>query len=136
MHARCGLLLVSVVVAALSGCSHGDAGLSPLLAQGTYTLEAVSGRGAASGSIVLSMAGEAVRRVRYAQPGVSQSMEYVARGSFRLAADGTLDLRLREDDGRSPYVWQPVASLRGGVLQLRFPDPGDGPDIVESYRRQ
>ena len=73
--------------------------------------------------------------MRYALADGRLSAEYVARGTFRVAGDGTVDLRLREDDGRSAYVWRPRASLTGAVLRLRHPAPADGPDIVESYRR-
>jgi hypothetical protein len=128
--------VLAVVIALLAACRDGDgAGVSPRLVAGTYALASVSGRGAVSGTMALSIGGGAVRRVRYAQPGGALSAEYVARGTFRLSRDGSVELQLREDDGRSPYVWQPHASLIGGVLALRYPDPADGPDIVESYRR-
>jgi hypothetical protein len=119
-----------------AGCNHAhEAVVSPLLVQGTYVLESVTGRGAASGTIVLAPTGGVVRRVRYARSAVP-SAEYVAVGTFRLSPDGVVELRLREDDGRSPYVWEPRATLGAGVLRIQYPDPADGPDIVESYRRQ
>jgi hypothetical protein len=82
----------------------------------------------------LSLYGAAERRVRYARPTGGLSAEYVARGTFRLTGGDAVTFQLRE--GESPYVWRPRATLSGEVLQLRHPDPADGPDIVESYRRQ
>jgi hypothetical protein len=122
--------------AAVVACDRGGTtALGPRTAQGLYGLESTSGRGAASGTVVLSADGTAERRARYSQTGGGVSAEYVARGTFQVGAGGTVDLQLREDDGRSSYVWRPRAVLIGAVLELRYPDPGDGPDIVESYRR-
>ncbi|HKW09116.1 MAG TPA: hypothetical protein VJO33_01985 [Gemmatimonadaceae bacterium] len=128
---RCALVLI-----VLAACGRSDSVLSPHFAQGTYTLESVHGRGAASGIMVLSPTGDVARRVRYAQAGGTQSQEYVDVGTFRLTAGGVVELQLREDGGRSSNVWQPRATLTGSVLALQYPDPADGPDIVESYRRQ
>ena len=102
---------------------------------GTYMMTTVTGRGPATGSVTLSAAGEAERRVRYRHSGGELSSEYVARGTFQVRADGTVDLRLRENDGQSPYVWRPLARLNENTLSLRHPDPADGPDIVETYER-
>jgi hypothetical protein len=136
-HIRQPTLALAVTLASLGACRHdGSAGPSPLLAAGTYVLESTTGRGAASGTIVLSAAGTAERRVRYPLAGGGLSAESVARGTFRLRDDGTVDLRLSEGDGPSPYIWRPLTNLNAGLLQLRHPDPADGPDIVESYRRQ
>jgi hypothetical protein len=86
--------------------------------------------------MTLSAAGEAERRVRYERSGGDLSAEYVARGTFQPRADGAIDLRLREDDGRAPIAWRPLSQLDGEVLRLRYPDPADGPEIVETYQRQ
>jgi hypothetical protein len=126
------LLLLCITM--VSACG-GGAILTPVLAAGIYGLEGVTGHGYAAGSVSLSADGTAERRVRYALPGGGLSAEDVARGTFQVGADGTVDLQLRENDGRSPYVWRPWAVLNGAVLQLRYPDPADGPDIVETYRR-
>jgi hypothetical protein len=128
--------LPALCLAALLACDHDErAGFAPRLAlAGTYALESVSGRGPVSGTLVLFATGQAERRVRYRLPDGGLSPEYVARGSFELQAGGVLDLALREDDGRSPYVWRPRATLTGDVVELRHPDPADGPDIVDSYR--
>ncbi len=102
---------------------------------GVYVLQAVSGRGPATGSTILRPDGTAERRVRYAEDGARLSAEHVAHGTYALRPDGTLRLRLREDAGRSPHVWEPAARLVADELELRHPDPADGPDIVERYRR-
>ena len=88
--------------AAVVGCDRGGTTvLAPRLAQGLYGLESTSGRGAASGTVVLSVDGTAERRARYTQPGGGVSAEYVAHGTFQVGAGGMVDLQLREDDGRS-----------------------------------
>jgi hypothetical protein len=136
-HWPSAISLSLTALAVLTAC--GDAenvALGPILAQGTYVLESVSGRGPASGTMLLSLSGAAERRVRYAPSSGGLSAEYVARGTFRLTGGGDVTLELRENDGQSPYVWRPRATLSGDVLRLRHPDPADGPDIVESYRRQ
>lgn len=109
----------------------------PGLAAGAYTLETASGRGPASGTLVLTAAGGAERRVRYAaKPGGAAPPEYVAVGTFRAYADGTVAFALREDGGRSPYVWPTRGVYSGPRLSIRYPDPADGPDIVETYQRR
>jgi hypothetical protein len=129
-----GLLLL-LCITMVSACGGGAVSLGPEFAAGIYRLEAVAGRGSATGIVFLSADGTAERRVQYAQPSGGLSAEYVARGNFQLGPDGAIDLQLREDDGRSSYVWRPRATLNGSVLQLQYPDPADGPDIVERYRR-
>lgn len=124
----------AIVLVMATACHSESTGLGHEYAAGTYILASVSGRGPVSGNLTLSRAGEAERRVRFAQAGAA-SPEYVARGSYRLRADGTVDLQLREDDGRSAYVWRPIARLNGRVVELRYPDPADGPEIVERYQR-
>lgn len=125
-----------LAVLALAACEPVTAGLPPSSVAGTYVMVAVTGRGPAEGSVALSSIGAAERRVRYRQSNGSLSAEYVARGTFQVRADRTVDLRLREDAGRSPYVWRPLARVGDGVFVLRHPDPADGPDIIETYERQ
>lgn len=129
-----GVLLLCIAM--LSACGGAATALAPESVTGIYLLEVVAGRGSATGSVSLSAGGTAERRVRYAQPGGGLSAEYVARGTFRIGTDGLVDLQLREDDGRSPYVWRPRTVLLGSLLRLQYPDPADGPDIVETYRRR
>ena len=125
--------LVLVLVAA-TACHSDSTGPGAAFAAGTYILTSVSGRGPESGNLTLSAAGQAERRVRYPQ-GSGSTAEYIARGSYQVRGDGTIDLRLREDDGRSAYVWRPMARLAGNAVEIRHPDPADGPDIVERYQR-
>ena len=126
----------AIVLLMSTACDADGTGPGPgnEFAASTYTLASVSGRGPVSGILMLTRTGQAERRVRFAQTG-GTAPEYVARGSYRMRADGTIDLQLREDDGRSEYVWRPVARLIGLAVELRYPDPADGPDIVERYER-
>ncbi|HEX6536815.1 MAG TPA: hypothetical protein VF041_19670 [Gemmatimonadaceae bacterium] len=133
--ARRSFVALAMLLAALPACRTDSTGPSPALFAGTYVLTSVSGRGPAAGTLTLSATGAAVRRVRYQQRDGKLSPTYVARGTFRPRADGTVDLRLRADDGRAPDVWRPLARITDGVLRLRHPDPADGPDIMETYRR-
>lgn len=105
------------------------------VAVGSYALESVSGRGPATGSMVLVPGGQAERRVRYRQPDGTLSSEYVAIGTFRVTDTQSVELGLREDGGSSQYVWRVTATLDDGILNLGYPDPADG-WIVETYRRQ
>jgi len=126
--------LALVTVLMLATACHGEStGPGNALVAGTYALASVSGRGPASGSLTLTTTGQAERRVRFTQ--VAGSPEYVARGTYTVRPGGVIELQLREDDGRSQYVWRPAAVLVGGAVELRYPDPADGPDIVERYER-
>lgn len=112
---------------------HGEAtGPGNSLVAGSYALASVSGRGPVSGSLFLSPTGQAERRVRFTQ--ANTSTDYVARGTYQVRPGGIIELALREDDGRSAYVWRPTAALVAGSVELRYPDPGDGADIVERYQ--
>jgi hypothetical protein len=115
------------LVALASGCS--DV-LSPSVLPGTYVLESVTGRGPSGGTFVLAASGTAERRVHYAS-----ATEYVAVGTYRTDAD-TIRFALRENNGQSEYVWQVRGILAGDRFSIRHPDPADGPDIVETYRRR
>lgn len=79
--------------------------------------------------------GDVERRIRYLLPSGTLSSEHVAMGTNQQRADGTLDLRLREDP-HSSEAWQPHTQLHFGVLQLQYPAAADGPDVVETYERQ
>jgi hypothetical protein len=125
-----GALAVSLLI--LSACKTDMPGPPAESVAGIYVMTTVSGRGPATGSVTLSATGEAERRVRYRQREGDLSQEYVARGTFHVRADGTVDLQLLE----SGHVWRPLTRLDGDLLSLRHPDPADGPDIVETYKRQ
>ena len=128
-HARVAFVAALMVAAACRGEATGPG--NSLIA-GSYALASVSGRGPVSGSLVLSPTGQAERRVRFTQG--NSSTEYVARGTYQVRPGGIIELALREDDGRSPYVWRPTAAFVDGRVELRYPDPADGPDIVERYQ--
>lgn len=129
--------IAAMLIPLLAACERGVApGPPPSEVAGTYVMTTVSGRGPETGSLSLSPFGDAVRRVRYRQAGGELSAEHIARGRFLVRADGTVDLRLREDDGRAPHEWRPLARLSNDVFVLRHPDPADGPDIIETYERQ
>ncbi|MDQ4080194.1 MAG: hypothetical protein M3125_05490 [Gemmatimonadota bacterium] len=135
MLLRHGILVILPL--ALVACERGVAAGPPASeVAGIYTMTTVSGRGPVTGSFTLTPSGDAVRRVRYRQSDGALSAEHVARGSFLVRADGSVDLRLREDDGRSRYEWRPLARLNAGVFVMRHPDPADGPDIIETYERR
>ena len=86
--------------------------------------------------MVLTSGGQVERKVRYRQPDGSLSSEYVALGTFHVTETSSLEIGLHEDGGKSPYIWKPLATLRDGVLSLEYPDPADGPNIIEMYKRQ
>ena len=104
--------------------------------EGIYLLKSVSGNGAVTGSMTLLEGGTAERRVRYRKSNNELTREYLSRGTFQLRANATIDLEMRDDDGRSLYAWRTRGQLSGGVLQLRFGDPADGPDIIETFQRR
>jgi hypothetical protein len=84
------------------------------------------------GNFVLTADGHAERRVRYAA--AATSLEYVAVGTYELDATG-ITFTLREDAGGSSYDWELRGEWRGTRLVVRYGDPADGPDIVETYQR-
>lgn len=82
------------------------------------------------GEITLTLDGIAVRRVFFSVHPDPRVEEY-GIGTYRT--DGNvLDLRLR-DVYQDEHVWTPGATLEAGVITLRYPNPADGPDIVETY---
>jgi hypothetical protein len=50
--------------------------------------------------------------------------------------DHSIDLELREMDGTRTELWRPDTRLVDGKVEIRHPDPADGPEIVEAYRRK
>jgi hypothetical protein len=103
---------------------------------GTYVLESVSGRGPGSGSLILTHQGYAERRVRFRQANGGLSKEYIAHGTVAVRGDNTLELELREMDMASDLLWTPGARVIDRGVEIRYPDPGDGADIIETYRRK
>lgn len=108
---------------------------------GTYQLESVkgvavptSGLGAVlAGEIILASNGHAIRKVRYQLSGVAAERDYVSQGTF-VATPDSIIFALVEDPARPELVWRPRAQLVNRTITLRYPDPADGPDIVEVYR--
>jgi hypothetical protein len=99
-------------------------------AAGLYVLDSVTGRGPVSGSFMLTTDGRAERRIRYAtQPG-----EYVASGTFEVTAPQIV-FSLHEEGTVASYEWIVRGELNGRSFSIHYPDPADGPDIVETYRR-
>ena len=121
------LLTIGCRDAAAPGC---DAGL----AAGTYTLAAVSGRGPTVGRFTLTSDGQATRRVQYGTPH-DPGLEYVATGSFALVRPNTIAFALHESGGPAGHVWHVRGVWRGEEFSIRHPDPADGPDVIETYRR-
>jgi hypothetical protein len=82
---------------------------------------------------MLTAAGQIQRRVRYKNADGTLSREFVESGTFVLAEPSQLAVSFDEDGG---YKWKPLATLKGLSLSLDYPDPADGPNIVETYTRQ
>ena len=128
-------IAAGVVCATLLACSEPTAPAPAI--NGTYVLESVSGRGPATGTLILTHQGYAERRVRFAERNGALSPEYLARGTAAVRSDNSIDLQLREMNGAlKDHVWTPATRIVDGQIELRHPDPADGPDIVERYRRQ
>ena len=121
------LIAVALITAAVA-CS-GDS-LNPRVVAGTYSLVSISGNPDVFGSLTLGRDGRAERRVRY-----SNGLTYVAIGTFSLLRDGVIDLRLREDNGKSSYEWRPHTTVDFNIVTIQSPNPADGPDVVEIYQR-
>lgn len=115
----------------LAGCTDTTVpSVTPVEAAGIYTLTSVSGRGPASGTFTLTADQRVERRVRYA----NDPAEVVFVGSFSLDATG-IAFTLIPGDRPATYVWPVRGEWRGSELTISYPDPADGPDIVEHYRR-
>lgn len=131
-------LAVAALALGIGACR--DAGppvaTDPGLVAGTYILESASARGPVAGRFVLTGTASAERRVQYSTLAGALSSEQVALGTFTLRSTDTLEFALREDNGRSVNVWRFRGARTGDRFTVHFPDPADGPDIVETYRRR
>ena len=125
--------MLMTALAASSSCHDGSTTPHFILeaAAGTYDLQTVIGRGPATGTFTLSANGEAVRRVRYV---VSSQVESVTTGTFMIDADGIAFSLI--DTSAPTYTWPVRGEWRGTSFTIVYPDPADGPDIVETYRRR
>ena len=129
--------LAAVAFAALlAGCADH---VAPADIAGTYRLVTVNGTPVplpgvnvlVDGSMTLTSQGEVERRVRYRIDAQGQVREFDDRGTFQLQGS-VLKLALHQEAN----IWTPSALLIGTTLRLRYPDPGDGPDIVEFYEQE
>jgi hypothetical protein len=127
-------LVLVLASAALVSCSPVTDPSSAM--NGTYDLQASTGNGPASGTLILTSKGYAERRVRYREPDGTMSDEYLSRGSAQLLPDSTIVLELREMNLLASEPWTPDAKLVAGGVDVSYPDPFDGSTIVESYRRE
>ncbi len=125
-----------IALAVVAACADG---VAPADAAGTYDLQTVNGApvplagapAVVSGSVTLTPAGAAERRVTYRMDTQGTLREFAATGTFRLRGS-ILELALHEDGS----VWKLTASIVGATITLRYPHPADGPDIVEAYQRR
>ncbi|MEO8564683.1 MAG: hypothetical protein ABI601_21610, partial [bacterium] len=78
----------------------------------------------------LTSDGRAERRIRYA----TLPTEYVASGTFEVTAPQIV-FSLREEGSVAYDHWIVRGELNGQSFSIHYPDPADGPDIVETYRR-
>jgi hypothetical protein len=101
-------------------------------AAGLYRLASVSGRGPEAGTFLLTADGMATRRVKY--PASVSTLEYVMSGTYRLDGAGGIAFALSESM-ISSYMWPVRGEWRGSSFSITYPDPADGPDIVETYQR-
>ena len=122
------LLVAAALLAVGTGCD-GETSTRPETAAGTYVLESVSGRGPVEGTFLLGSDGLAQRQVRYAG---SPSL-FVMVGTWQIK-DGEIAFGLQENPVQA-YMWPVRGEWRGTGFTIRYPDPADGPDIVETYRR-
>ncbi|HEX7981744.1 MAG TPA: hypothetical protein VF461_24265 [Gemmatimonadaceae bacterium] len=121
-----------VLVLALTACAD-EPTVSPADAAGTFVLESVSGRGPATGTITLTSNGRADRQAHFTSQGSPFDQHLV--GSFRIEGD-SIAFMLVPSDSPSNVVWPVTGLWLDTEFTLQYPDPSDGPAIVERYRRQ
>lgn len=130
LHSVRQLLFAAAVLALGIACDgNNPAQPTPDAAVGIYVLESVSGRGPAEGTFVLGADGWAKRSVRYA----GNSSLSVMAGSWRIEG-GEIAFGLQASPINA-YMWPVRGEWRGTGFTIRYPDPADGPDIIETYRR-
>ena len=124
--------LAPVLFAALAACNP-DPTVSPAQAAGTYVLESVSGRGPATGTITLKSNGSVDRQAHFTSQGSPFDQRLI--GTFRIDGD-SIAFMLRPSESPSDFVWPVTGQWLGTEFTLQYPDPADGPDVVERYRKQ
>jgi hypothetical protein len=119
-----------LALALVSACSDSTAP-TPVRAAGIYTLAMVTGRGPASGSFILTADGRAERRVRYAT--IPDEVIYV--GGFSVDRE-KIAFNLLPSGRFGNFPWPVSGQWLGSQFTITYPDPADGPPIVELYRRR
>ncbi len=120
-----------VLAVALAACSD-DPTVSPKQAAGVYVLESVTGRGPASGTFTLTSDGRADRQAHFTSQG---SADQHLVGSFRIDGD-SIAFTLIPADKPADFFWPVTGVWLGSEFTIQYPDPADGPAIVERYRKQ
>ena len=131
LRSRTAALLIALVL----GTACVDSATTPVTPSevaGVYTLAAVSGRGPATGTFVLTAEGAATRSVKYAASG--STVESVMTGAYTLDGDRGIFFTFSES-AVSSYMWPVRGEWSGSSFAISYPDPADGPNIVETYRR-
>jgi hypothetical protein len=126
---RSALAALALIAASACDSDSGTAPLNPSQAAGTYVLESVSGRGPVSGSFVLRADGTTERRVRYA----GTPTDDVYTGSFEITSPNIVFTL--HPVPPAAYAWTLHGEWSGARFSIHYPDPADGPDIVETFRR-
>lgn len=124
--------LALVLAVALSACAD-EPTVSPAQAAGTYVLTSVSGRGPSTGTLTLTANGRADRQAHFTSQGSPFDQHLV--GSFRIEGD-SIAFMLTPTDKSADFVWPVTGQWLGTEFTLQYPDPADGPAVVERYRRQ
>lgn len=101
---------------------------------GEYVLVTVAGRGPTSAAIALYANGFADRRAQYAAAGPTGQAFQI--GTYTLDSDG-IAFSLRDAIAASSIpTWVVRGEWQDDGFFIRYLDPADGPDIVETYRRR
>jgi hypothetical protein len=93
----------------------------------------VSGRGPVSGSFTLTADGRAQRDVHF-ESRFSPSDQHLI-GSFTIDREA-ITFELIPRDLPADFVWPVKGRWLGSAFTITYPDPADGPPVVEFYRRR
>jgi hypothetical protein len=133
LRSRRALVLLAVALAACSAACSNDPTVAPEKAAGVYVLESVAGRGPATGTFTLSANGAAERQAHFTSLGSPVDQHYI--GSFRIDGE-SIGFVLTPSAKPSDFFWPVSGQWLGTEFTIKYPDPADGPDIVERYRKQ
>jgi len=127
-------LIAVLPLVAIAACNDtsGPGLFSPFVA-GTWDLVSSTGSPYTSGRLVLTAAGGAELRLSGSYSGEPVNTEY--DGTFRLERDGRVQFSFVEPPVSSRPNWMPSGSIEGDHLEIRYPNPADGPDIVLAFVR-